>query len=89
MQKELLRIWQETKKTVIFITHSVDEACYLADRIIVMTSRPGTIRDAFTIHMPRPRDRASVEFTSLRKKILAELESETLGASGDTSASGE
>ncbi len=81
MQKELLRIWQETKKTVIFITHSVDEACYLADKIIVMTSRPGTIKEIFTVPIPRPRDRASLEFANLRKKILAELEREVITAS--------
>ena len=80
MQKELLRIWQETKKTVIFITHSVDEACYLADRIIIMTSRPGTIKEIFVVPIPRPRDRASVEFANLRKKILEELEREVTAA---------
>lgn len=80
MQKELLRIWRETKKTVIFITHSVDEACYLADRVIVMTARPGTIKEVFTIPMVRPRDRASVEFAFLRKRILAELEREVVSA---------
>jgi NitT/TauT family transport system ATP-binding protein len=82
MQKELLRIWQETQKTVIFITHSVDEACYLADRIVVMTSRPGTIKEIFNVTMPRPRDRASVEFAQLRKTILAELEREVVSAPG-------
>jgi NitT/TauT family transport system ATP-binding protein len=80
MQKELLRIWQETKKTVIFITHSVDEACYLADRIVVMTTRPGMIKDIFNVTMPRPRDRASPEFAQLRKTILAELEREVVSA---------
>jgi len=80
MQKELLRIWKETKKTVIFITHSVDEACYLADRIVVMTARPGTIKEIFTIASERPRDRASVEFAQLRKTILAELEREVVAA---------
>jgi sulfonate transport system ATP-binding protein len=80
MQKELLRIWQETQKTVIFITHSVDEACYLADRIVVMTSRPGTIKEIFNVTIPRPRDRASIEFALLRKTILAELEREVIAA---------
>lgn len=79
MQKELLRIWKETKKTVLFITHSVDEAVYLADRIVVMTARPGTLKEVFEIKWPRPRDRASVEFASLRKKILEELEREQVG----------
>jgi NitT/TauT family transport system ATP-binding protein len=68
-------------KTVMFITHSVDEACYLADRIVVMTSRPGTVKEIFTIDWPRPRDRASVEFAALRKKILAELEREVYDSS--------
>jgi NitT/TauT family transport system ATP-binding protein len=77
MQKELLRIWSETKKTVVFITHSVDEAVFVADRVVVMSARPGRIRYIFDVEWERPRDRASVEFASLRKKILAELEKET------------
>jgi len=86
MQKELLRIWQETKKTVLFITHSVDEACYLADRIVVMTTRPGTIKEIFEVKMPRPRDRASLEFAQLRKTILAELEREVTSAPANISS---
>lgn len=78
MQKELLRIWKETGKTVVFITHSVDEAVYLSDRIVVMSPRPGTIADIFDITLPRPRDRADVEFASLRKSILSEIESMTV-----------
>ncbi|MFP4169404.1 MAG: ABC transporter ATP-binding protein [Methanomassiliicoccales archaeon] len=76
MQKELLRIWEETKKTVVFITHSVDEAVFLSDRVVVMTARPGRIKDKFNVPYDRPRDRASVEFASLRRNILAELERE-------------
>ncbi len=87
MQKELLRIWKETKKTVLFVTHSVDEACYLADRIVVMTSRPGTIKEIFPINWERPRDRASVEFANLRKKILAELEREVIAGPSSPSNS--
>ncbi len=75
MQKELLRIWSETRKTVIFITHSVDEAVFLADRIVVMTARPSSIGEIYEIKWPRPRDRASPEFAALRKQILAQLES--------------
>jgi len=75
MQKELLRIWSETKKTVIFITHSVDEAVFLADRIVVMTGRPSNIGQIYDLKWPRPRDRASTEFAALRKQILAQLES--------------
>lgn len=80
MQKELLRIWSETKKTVVFITHSVDEAVFVADRVVVMSARPGNIRYVFNVEWERPRDRASVEFASLRKKILAELERETVAS---------
>lgn len=75
MQKELLRIWSETKKTVIFITHSVDEAVFLADRVVVMTARPSSIGQIYEINWERPRDRASPEFAALRKQILAQLES--------------
>jgi NitT/TauT family transport system ATP-binding protein len=80
MQKELLRIWSEMKKTVVFITHSVDEAVFVADRVVVMSARPGNIRYVFNVEWERPRDRASVEFASLRKKILAELEKETVAS---------
>lgn len=55
MQLELLRIWREAKKTVLFITHQINEAVYLADRVIVFTARPGRVKDAFKIDIPRPR----------------------------------
>jgi NitT/TauT family transport system ATP-binding protein len=79
MQKELLRIWKETKKTIIFITHSVDESVFLADRVIVLTSRPGKVKIIHDIDLPRPRDRASGGFINLRKTILDELEQQRQG----------
>jgi NitT/TauT family transport system ATP-binding protein len=70
LQKELLELWGLTKKTIVFITHSVDEAVYLSDRIIVLTPRPGRIREIFNVDLPRPRDRTSTEFASVRKQVL-------------------
>ena len=70
LQKELLDIQEETKKTIIFITHSVDEAVFLSDRIIVLTPRPGRICRMFPIDLPRPRDRTSPEFAKLRREVL-------------------
>jgi len=70
LQTELLDIWEKTKKTIIFITHSVDEAVYLSDRIIVLSPRPGRICKIVPIDLPRPRDRTSVEFATLRRHIL-------------------
>ncbi len=55
MQLELLRVWSDTGKTVVFVTHQVDEACYLADRVLVMASRPGRIIEDIPIEIPRPR----------------------------------
>jgi NitT/TauT family transport system ATP-binding protein len=70
LQKELLQIWQKTKKMIVFITHSVDEAVYLADRIIVMTPRPGRICRNFEVPLSRPRVRTSVEFAQVRREVL-------------------
>jgi NitT/TauT family transport system ATP-binding protein len=70
LQKELLDIWEATKKTIVFITHSVDEAVYLSDRIIVLTPRPGRICRIFPVDLPRPRDRTSPEFAQVRREVL-------------------
>ena len=67
LQKELLEIWEKAKKTIIFVTHSVDEAVYLADRLIVLTPRPGRICEVIPIHLSRPRERTSVEFAQVRR----------------------
>ncbi len=74
MQQELLEIWEREKKTVIFVTHSVDEAVYLADRMVVLSPRPGRVDDIVSVDIPRPRDRTTVAFGELRKKILNRLE---------------
>ena len=74
MQRELLEIWEETKKTVIFVTHSVDEAVFLADRIVILSPRPGKIEEVITVDLPRMRDRTAQEFAEMRKHILNTME---------------
>ncbi|NLM29676.1 MAG: ABC transporter ATP-binding protein [Methanomicrobiales archaeon] len=70
MQKELLSLWAETKQTIVFVTHSVDEAVYLADRIVVLSQRPGTVQEVIPVHWSRPRDRTSAEFAEVRRRVL-------------------
>jgi NitT/TauT family transport system ATP-binding protein len=70
LQEELLEIWEKTKKTIIFVTHSVDEAVYLADRLIVLTSRPARVCEVIPIHLARPRDRTGQEFARVRRQVL-------------------
>ena len=70
LQHDLLDIWEKTKKTIIFVTHSVDEAVFLADRIVVLTPRPGHICEIIPVEHPRPRDRTSVEFAKVRRHVL-------------------
>lgn len=79
MQAELLRIWQTTKKTVLFVTHQIEEAIYLSDRVMVMTKRPGRAKKIFPVDLPRPRDyemRVTPEFNELKLKIWNELKDE-------------
>ena len=56
MQEELTRLWGQTRKTIVFVTHDIDEAVYLGDRVVVLTARPGRIREEVKIDLPRPRD---------------------------------
>ena len=69
LQDELLRIWAELKKTIIFVTHSIEEAIYLADRIVVMTYRPGTVKRDIMVDLPRMRDPAAPEFNNLKREL--------------------
>jgi NitT/TauT family transport system ATP-binding protein len=74
LQKELLAIWQQETKTVIFVTHNIDEAIYLADRILVMRDRPGSIDTEVQVLFSRPRNRRSDEFLELHIRIRETLE---------------
>jgi ABC-type nitrate/sulfonate/bicarbonate transport system ATPase subunit len=76
MQEELLRIWQATRKTVVFVTHSMEEALLLSDRILVLTGRPGVVQEDLVVPFVRPRERsitASEEFQRLREHLWALL----------------
>jgi sulfonate transport system ATP-binding protein len=74
MQDVLLDIWQKNKTTMIFVTHDIDEAIYLANRVVVLKPRPGSIRRIFPIDLPFPRKRSNVSFQEFRFKILNEFE---------------
>lgn len=76
MQAELLRVWELEHISALFVTHSVDEAVYLADRIVVMTVRPGAVREIFDVKLSRPRIRTSPEANVIRDKVLKSLGSE-------------
>jgi NitT/TauT family transport system ATP-binding protein len=73
MQRFLVDVWRETKKTVIYVTHNVAEAVYLADRIIIFSPHPGTVRGQVRIPLPRPRDTLSVEFLDYQKEIVGHI----------------
>lgn len=78
MQTELLRITERTDSTIVFVTHSVDEAVFLSDRVVILTRRPARIKEIVDIDLPHPRDRASPEFVKFRRHILQQLEDENL-----------
>jgi len=74
MQRELLEIWTETQKTIIFVTHSVDEAVFLADKIVILSPGPGKIEEVISVDLPRMRHRTAPKFAELRKHILESME---------------
>lgn len=73
MQNEILRIWKEEKTTMILVTHDIDEAVYLGDRVVVLSKRPGRVKKIVDVNVERPRDRSSLEFIRLRQEIYKEL----------------
>lgn len=84
LQEELLRIWGETRKTVVYITHSIDEALVLGDRVLVMTARPGRVKAEVIVNLPRPRSvyelKATPAFGALVAKVWEPLRQEVLSS---------
>ncbi|MFT3913739.1 MAG: ABC transporter ATP-binding protein [Anaeromyxobacteraceae bacterium] len=91
LQDEVLRLWTELRKTIVFVTHGIEESIYLADRVVVMTYRPGTVKQDIRVSLPRPRDPASPEFNALKREIAQLVmeeqarheEAEAAGATAD------
>jgi NitT/TauT family transport system ATP-binding protein len=73
MRGELLRIWEAEKKTILFVTHDIDESVQLADRVVVLSARPGSIRRIVEVDLPHPRDLSSPRYLALRDSILEEI----------------
>lgn len=71
LQQEILKIWQKEKTTMIMVTHDIEEAVYLADRIVVMSEKPGRIKEIVKVDLGRPRDRGSAYFARIKKKIYS------------------
>jgi ABC-type nitrate/sulfonate/bicarbonate transport system ATPase subunit len=70
MQDEVLRLWEARRTTILLVTHDIDEAIYMSDRIMIMSPRPGTIERTLPVPLARPRQRSSREFLDLRGEIL-------------------
>jgi sulfonate transport system ATP-binding protein len=74
LQDELLSIWEKNRVSIVIVTHDVEEALYLGDRVMVMEPNPGRIRDVFQVPLGRPRDRSSIVLAELKKQCLAKLD---------------
>jgi sulfonate transport system ATP-binding protein len=81
LQNHLLDIWSDDRPTMVLVTHDIDEALFLSDRVIVMRGHPGAIHAEHTIDLPRPRVRTSAEFQRWKETLLGELQAATVAAS--------
>jgi NitT/TauT family transport system ATP-binding protein len=84
MGEWLLDIWRRTRKTVVFVTHSLHEALALSTRVVVMTARPGRVKSVLDLPMPYPRSMESPEIVALRAKLWSEIRDESLRAMGES-----
>jgi NitT/TauT family transport system ATP-binding protein len=82
LQRELVRLWQESHKTILFITHNVEEAVFLGDRVVVMTARPGRVKEIIDISLERPRDETAPDFNEVRREATRMVEEELKGRKG-------
>lgn len=73
MQEETLRIWEQEKTTMLLVTHDIDEAIYLSNRIIVLSAKPGLVKADIKVELSKPRERSSVEFMEMRRRVMLEL----------------
>ena len=73
LEDAVVRLWKETGSTVLFITHNIEEAVYLAERILILTNKPTTIKEDFKVDLPRPRDVTSPEFTKIRQYVTDQI----------------
>jgi sulfonate transport system ATP-binding protein len=69
LEDELVRLWDTLKSTVLFVTHNIEEAVYIADRIIILTPKPTTVRSEIVVDLPRPRNVIAPEFLAIRRKV--------------------
>jgi NitT/TauT family transport system ATP-binding protein len=76
LQDELVRIRQETGKTILFVTHDIDEAVYMADRVIALAGKPGVVRAARQIDVPRPRRRGSIRLADIAQEVKTDITAE-------------
>jgi NitT/TauT family transport system ATP-binding protein len=80
MRRDLIRIWQAERKTILFVTHDIEEAVQLADRVLVMSQRPATVQAEVRVEMPRPRDLDALEYLAARDRIFSIMGMDTHAA---------
>ncbi|HSW36569.1 MAG TPA: ABC transporter ATP-binding protein, partial [Candidatus Limnocylindrales bacterium] len=83
LQEDLVRIWQQTRKTIVFVTHDIDEALFLADRVVIFSPHPGTIRNIVRVDLPRPRNRFRHQSEEIKDRIMQIYQYDATGEAMD------